>query len=119
MSTRFPLSARAGRVPWWLAVSGLALAARLFYRFSADEPLLFAHPYNYFYGALRILDHPDPLRFILTSDAWHQWLGPWTIAPLYYLFVAGVWTSALSPPRTSISRPPWSPESSAATCSTG
>jgi hypothetical protein len=90
VSTRFPLSARAGRVPWWLAVGGLALAARLFYRFAADEPLLFAHPYNYFHGALRILEHPDPLRFIWTSDAWHQWLGPWTIAPLYYLFVAAV-----------------------------
>jgi hypothetical protein len=77
-------------VPWWLAVGWLALAARLFYRFAAGEPLLFAHPYNYFHGALRILEHPDPLRFIWTSDAWHQWLGPWTIAPLYYLLVAGV-----------------------------
>ena len=71
-------------------MGALALAARLFYRFAAHEPLLFAHPYNYFHGALRILEHPEPLRFIWTSDAWHQWLGPWTIAPLYYLFVAGV-----------------------------
>ena len=77
-------------MPWWLAVGGLALASRVFYRFAADEPLLFAHPYNYFHGALRIIEHPDPARFIMTSDAWHQWLGPWTIAPLYYLFVAGV-----------------------------
>ena len=90
MSTRLPLSAPARRVPWWAAVGVLALAARLFYRFAADEPLLFAHPYNYFHGALRILEHPDPLRFVVSSDAWHQWLGPWTIAPLYYLLVAAV-----------------------------
>ena len=75
-------------------MGALALAARLFYRFAAHEPLLFAHPYNYFHGALRILEHPDPLRFIWTSDAWHQWLGPWTIAPLYYLFVAGALAAA-------------------------
>ena len=68
----------------------MALAARLVYRFAADEPLLFAHPYNYFHGALRILENADPLGFIWTSDAWHQWLGPWTIAPLYYLFVTAV-----------------------------
>jgi hypothetical protein len=73
-----------------MAVGGLALAVRLFYRFAAAEPLLFAHPYNYFHGALRILENADPLGFIWTSDAWHQWLGPWTIAPLYYLFVAAV-----------------------------
>lgn len=90
MSTRFPRLAPAGRVPWWLAVAALALGARLLYRFAADEPLLFAHPYNYFHGALRILEHPEPWRFAWTSDAWHQWLGPWTIAPLYYLFVAAV-----------------------------
>lgn len=78
------------RVPWWLAVGGLALAARLFYRFAAAEPLLFAHPYNYFHGALRILHHPDPWTFVWTSDVWHVWLGPWTIAPLYYLFVAAI-----------------------------
>jgi hypothetical protein len=77
-------------VPWWAAVAGLALAARLFWRFGVDEPILFAHPYQYLHGALRILDHPHPLRFVLESDAWHQWLGPWTIAPLYYLFVAAV-----------------------------
>ncbi len=90
MSIRFPPSAPGRRVPWELGVGALALAARLLYRFAADEPLLFAHPYNYFHGALRILENPHPLRFVLTSDAWHQWLGPWTIAPLYYLLVAAV-----------------------------
>ena len=56
--------------------------------FGADEPLLYSHPYNYFHGAIDILERPDPLHYVLTSDNWHRWLGPWTIAPLYYLFVA-------------------------------
>ncbi|HET8648227.1 MAG TPA: hypothetical protein VFO85_22210, partial [Vicinamibacteria bacterium] len=33
---------------------------------------------------------PRPLDFVLRSDRWHLWFGPWTIAPLYYLFVAAV-----------------------------
>ena len=82
--------ARPARTPWWAAVALLALGARLLFLFAADEPLLYSHPYNYFHGALAILEHPDPWRFIGTSDAWHLWLGPWTIAPLYYLFLAGV-----------------------------
>jgi 4-amino-4-deoxy-L-arabinose transferase-like glycosyltransferase len=82
--------ARPARMPWWAAVALLALGARLLFLFAADEPLLYSHPYNYFHGALAILEHPDPWRFIGTSDAWHLWLGPWTIAPLYYLFLAGV-----------------------------
>jgi hypothetical protein len=84
------LAVLAGRVPWWLAVAALAFAVRLLYRVVVNEPLLFSHPYNYFHGALRILEHPDPLGFVWTSDAWRQWLGFWTIAPLYYLFVAAV-----------------------------
>jgi hypothetical protein len=78
------------RVPWQVAVGGLALVARVLYLCAAGEPILFAHPYNYFHGALRILEQPHPVSFILTSDVWHQWLGPWTIAPLYYLLVAAV-----------------------------
>jgi hypothetical protein len=77
-------------VPWWVAVAGAALAARLAWRFVVDEPILFAHPYQYLHGALRVLEQPDPVGFVLRSDAWHQWLGPWTIAPLYYLFLAAV-----------------------------
>src|SRR5262245_20036553 len=60
------------------------------FRLLADEPLLYAHPYNYFNGALSILENPDPWAFVVRSDAWHRWLGPWTIAPLYYLFLAAV-----------------------------
>ena len=84
------------RVPWWSWTLLIALVARLAFLFLADEPLLYSHPYNYFYGALAIVESPHPLRFVLRSDAWHQWLGPWTIAPLYYLFAASVMIMTLS-----------------------
>ncbi len=80
----------ARRLPWWVPTALAALLARALFLFAADEPLLYSHPYNYFHGALAILEHPRPWSFVLSSDAWHLWLGPWTIAPLYYLFLAGL-----------------------------
>jgi hypothetical protein len=80
----------ARRPPRWAGIAAVAAAARLVFLFGADEPLLYSHPYNYFHGALAILEHPRPLHFVVTSDAWHLWLGPWTIAPLYYVFLAGI-----------------------------
>jgi 4-amino-4-deoxy-L-arabinose transferase-like glycosyltransferase len=80
------------RIPWWAALGLLALLARLAWRFVADEPLLYSHQYHYWEGALRIVEHPRPFWYILTSDEWREWPlgGPWTIAPLYYLFLAGL-----------------------------
>jgi len=80
------------RVPWWAALGLLALLARLVWRFGADEPLLYSHQYHYWEGALRIVEHPRPFWFIATSDEWRQWPlgGPWTIAPLYYVFLAAL-----------------------------
>ena len=80
------------RTPWWAALGLLALLARLLWRFGADEPLLYSHQYHYWEGALRILEHTRPFWFILTSDEWRQWPlgGPWTIAPLYYIFLAAL-----------------------------
>jgi hypothetical protein len=77
-------------VPWWATTFTVAFAARMAFHLLADEPLLYTHPYNYFGGALSIVENADPWEFILKSDAWHRWLGPWTIAPLYYLFLAGI-----------------------------
>jgi 4-amino-4-deoxy-L-arabinose transferase-like glycosyltransferase len=81
---------KALRPPWWAAVFLLALALRLGFVLGVAEPLLYSHPYNYFHGGLSIVEHERPLDFVLRSDRWHLWLGPWTIAPLYYLFVAAV-----------------------------
>lgn len=80
------------RIPPWAAVGLLALAARLAWRFVGDEPLLYSHQYHYWEGALRILEHPRPLSYLLYSDEWREWPlgGPWTIAPLYYVFLAAL-----------------------------
>jgi hypothetical protein len=84
------ISRLAAAVPWWAAVFVLALGMRLGFVLLADEPMLYSHPYNYFNGGLSIVENADPWEFVLKSDAWHLWMGPWTIAPGYYLFVAAV-----------------------------
>ncbi|HUG53872.1 MAG TPA: glycosyltransferase family 39 protein, partial [Vicinamibacteria bacterium] len=68
----------------------LGLLARLAYVLLVDEPILYTSQYFYLFGALRIVEDPDPLRLVATSDEWRLWGGHWTIAPLYYLFVAGL-----------------------------
>ena len=75
---------------WWLWVFALALGLRLGFLLMASEPPLFAHPYHYYRGAFQIVEHPDPWRFIATSDDWRAWGGLWTLAPLYFWFMAGV-----------------------------
>lgn len=72
------------------AVFGAALAARLLFLFAADQPLLYSHQYTYFTNALRIAEHEHPLRYLLSSDEWRVWNQHWTIAPLYFVFAAGV-----------------------------
>src|SRR5262245_10601014 len=76
--------------PRLAALFAIALAARLAFVVLLDQPLLFQHQYTYFTSALRIAEHPHPLRYVLSSDDWRLWDGHWTIAPLYYLFAAAV-----------------------------
>lgn len=73
-----------------LLVFLLALLARLAYLWFEDRPILFAHPYTYFTGAMRIAEHPDPVGYVLWSEEWRTWAHYWTIAPLYYLYAAGL-----------------------------
>lgn len=73
-----------------LVVFVLALALRLWFLFAFDPPLMYAHPYTYFTGALRIVEHPHPVDYVLRSDEWRTWDRHWTIAPLYFVFVAGL-----------------------------
>jgi hypothetical protein len=70
----------------------LAFAVRVAYLRAADDPLL-STEYSYFQGGLAIADDPHPLRAILTSDAWRAWGGHWTVAPLYYVFLAAVFAT--------------------------
>ena len=81
---------------WAAAVFGLALAARLGFVLLVDQPLLYTHQYTYLLNALRIAEHPDPVVYVLGSDEWRTWDQHWTIAPLYHLFVAAVF-SVLGP----------------------
>jgi hypothetical protein len=75
-----------------VAVFLLAIAARLAFLFLVDQPLLFQHQYTYFSNALDIATRPHPLAYVLQSDAWRTWDQHWTIAPLYFLFAAGVFS---------------------------
>jgi tetratricopeptide (TPR) repeat protein len=74
-----------------LLVFLLALGVRLAYLFGLDEPLGYPH---HFARALQIAAHPDPVGYIWGSDGWRVWgtagSGGWTLAPLYYVFAAGV-----------------------------
>src|SRR5262245_38555786 len=75
------------KIPRWAAaVFLLALLARLAFLLMVDQPLLYTHQYHYFGNALAIAEHPQPLRYVLTSDEWRTWDQHWTIAPLYHLF---------------------------------
>ena len=76
------------------AVFALALVARLLFWTLADQPLLYTHQYHYFTNALRIAQHQEPLAYVIGSDEWRTWDGNWTIAPLYHLFLAGVFRIA-------------------------
>ena len=76
------------------AVFALALAARLAFWTIADQPLLYTHQYHYFTNALTIAQHPDALRYVVSSDEWRTWDHNWTIAPLYHLFLAAMFRVA-------------------------
>ena len=66
-----------------LLVFLVALAARLLFLWLDCRPILFSHPYTYFDGALRIVEHPRPWDYVLRSEEWRTWDRHWTIAPLY------------------------------------
>ena len=77
-------------VPGWApAVFLVALAGRIGFWLLSDQPLLYSHQHTYFHGGLSIALHPQPFRYVLTSDDWRNWVG-WTIAPLYYVFEGAV-----------------------------
>jgi 4-amino-4-deoxy-L-arabinose transferase-like glycosyltransferase len=83
-------SSRRRRLPWWLAVALLALGVRLAHLAAADPALRFSTSQHYFTGALEIVQHERPFDYVLRDDGWHLFNDVWTVAPLYPLFVAGV-----------------------------
>jgi hypothetical protein len=73
-----------------LAIFLVASAARLAFLFGADQPLLYTHQYTYFTNAMRIAEHPHALSYLLRDDEWRTWDQVWTIAPLYFVFLGGL-----------------------------
>ena len=84
------LAARWARLPWWLPVALLALGLRLAYVLAAQPALRFSTSQHYFTGALEIVQHAQPVDYILRDDGWHMFKDVWTLPPLYPLFVAGI-----------------------------
>jgi hypothetical protein len=75
------------------AVFMLALVVRVAFLLGTRPAFSYSTSFAYTTGALEILEHPAPLDFVLRSDDWHLWRSAWTVAPLYVLFVAGVFGS--------------------------
>jgi 4-amino-4-deoxy-L-arabinose transferase-like glycosyltransferase len=78
------------RAPWWLAVSLLALGARLAYVLLVDPPIAYSTAAGYLSWALDLSRQKDVLGFILNSDEWRDWNRVCTLAPLYQVFLLGV-----------------------------
>ncbi len=85
-----PAPTRSWLPAWAAGVFLCALLARLAFLVLVDQPLLYTHQYNYFNNALRIATHPEPLRYIVTDEAWRTWDRNWTLAPLYHVFAGFV-----------------------------
>jgi hypothetical protein len=79
-----------GAVRPLVAIFVLASAIRLAFLFGADQPLQYTHQYMYYTNSLRIAEHEQALRYVLTSDEWRTWDQAWTIAPLYFVFLGGL-----------------------------
>lgn len=77
-------------MPWWLVVALLTLGLRLAYLVIEQPALRFSTSQHYFTGGLEIVQHSDPLAFVLRDDGWRLFNDVWTLAPLYPLFVATV-----------------------------
>jgi hypothetical protein len=73
-----------------VTVFAVALAVRLAFCLVVDEPLLYSHQYHYYTSGLLLAQHPSPVRYVLFSDEWRLWIGEWTIAPLYHLFLGAM-----------------------------
>ncbi len=79
-----------GGAPTLLATFAAAFALRAAWSFGLGEPLQYNHPYQYLSKALWLAERPDALAVILHYDNWRVHYDRWTAAPLYYLFLCGI-----------------------------
>ncbi len=80
---------RAG-APALGAIFLLALLLRVAWVLGVNEPLQHDHPYKYLSHSLWLAERTDPLNVILHYDNWRVQYNRWTAAPLYYLFLFGI-----------------------------
>ncbi len=78
------------RAPTPFGAFCLALIIRLAWVTFVADPILYAHPYQYFSNGLWIAESDDPLRIVLHYDNWRVQYDRWTAAPLYYLFLSAI-----------------------------
>lgn len=71
-----------------------AVVARLAWAFGVGEPLQYSHPYQYLAHSLWLAERPDAWSVVWNYDNWRVHYDRWTAAPLYYLFLLGIFQVA-------------------------
>lgn len=71
-----------------------AVIARAAWAFGVGEPLQYSHPYQYLSHSLWLAERPDAWSVVWNYDNWRVHYDRWTAAPLYYLFLLGIFQTA-------------------------
>lgn len=72
----------------------IAVALRAAWAFGIGEPLQYSHPYQYLAHALWLSERPDAWSVVWNYDNWRVHYDRWTAAPLYYIFLLGIFRVA-------------------------
>ncbi|MBK5254888.1 MAG: hypothetical protein JJE39_02545 [Vicinamibacteria bacterium] len=68
----------------------MAFLLRAAWAFGVAEPLQYSHPYQYLAHSLWLAERPDAWSVVVNYDNWRVHYDRWTAAPLYYLFLLGI-----------------------------
>lgn len=68
----------------------VAVLLRAAWAIGVAEPLEYEHPYQYLGHTLWLSERPDAMNVVLNYDNWRVHYDRWTAAPLYYLFLLGI-----------------------------
>jgi len=72
------------------AIFIVAVLLRAAWAIGVAEPLEYEHPYQYLGHTLWLAERPDALNVVLNYDNWRVHYDRWTAAPLYYIFLLGI-----------------------------
>jgi len=67
-----------------------AVVLRAAWAFGLGQPLQYQHPYQYLAHALWLSERPDAWSVVWNYDNWRVHYDRWTAAPLYYIFLLGI-----------------------------